>query len=75
MTPTFQVWQAPGGCIWEGEDQEEAFLYGLRCRRPGVLIEVVEVFTRNGSDRLRCIMRSGERRQAGASDDISVSDT
>jgi hypothetical protein len=40
-----------------------------------VLIEVVEVFTRNGSDRLRCIMRSGERRQAGASDDISVSDT
>jgi hypothetical protein len=66
------VWQSPGGRIWEGDDQEEAFLCGLRARRPGVLIEVVEVCTTtNGVHRLRCIMRCGQRRGVTATDDGS----
>ena len=38
--PGFEVWQSPGGLIWEGSDQEEAFLTAVECRRPGVVIEV-----------------------------------
>ncbi len=44
MAPAFEVWESPGGLAWEGTDQEEAFLTGLSRRRPGVVIEVVEIF-------------------------------
>ncbi len=53
--PGFQVWRSPGGIIWRGVDQEEAILTGLQSRRPGVFIEVVEVFNMAGDVRPRLI--------------------
>lgn len=55
MAPGFEVWQSPGGLIWEGSDQEEAFLIALRRRRPGVLLEVAEIFNLSGDLRPRRI--------------------
>ncbi|MBI3997587.1 MAG: hypothetical protein HY355_01045 [Armatimonadetes bacterium] len=51
--PGFQVWQAPGGLVWEGTDQEEAFLAGLRHRKPGVVVEVAEIYNMAGDLRPR----------------------
>jgi hypothetical protein len=53
MAPGFEVWQAPGGLIWEGSDQEEALLVALRLRRKGVLVEVAEIFNMAGELRPR----------------------
>ncbi|HET8679829.1 MAG TPA: hypothetical protein VFM39_06885 [bacterium] len=55
MAPGFEVWQSPGGLVWEGSDQEEAFLTALRLRRPGVLLEVAEIFNISGDLRPRRI--------------------
>ncbi len=51
--PAFEVWQSPGGMIWQGMDQEEAFLVALRNRQPGVVIEVAEIFNMLGELRPR----------------------
>lgn len=51
--PGFEVWQAPGGMLWQGMDQEEAFLVALENRRPGVVIEVAEIFNMRGELRPR----------------------
>jgi hypothetical protein len=51
--PGFEVWQAPGGMIWQGMDQEEAFLVALKHRQPGVVIEVAEIFNKFGELRPR----------------------
>ncbi|MGH2404991.1 MAG: hypothetical protein ACRDGN_11075 [bacterium] len=53
--PGFQVWESPGGLIWEGADQEEAILTALEHRRPGVVIEVAEIFNMLGDVRPRRI--------------------
>ena len=53
MAPAFEVWESPGGLAWEGTDQEEAFLTALRRRRPGVVIEVAEIFDTFGQLRPR----------------------
>ncbi len=65
--PRFQVWQSPGGMIWEGLDQEEAFLTALRRRRPGVLIEVAEIFNLSGDLRPRRIAHFDDRQPSEAS--------
>lgn len=65
--PRFQVWQSPGGMIWEGLDQEEAFLTALRRRRPGVLIEVAEIFNLSGELRPRRIAHFDDRQPSEAS--------
>lgn len=65
--PRFQVWQSPGGMIWEGLDQEEAFLTALRRRQLGVLIEVAEIFNLSGELRPRCIARFDDRQPSEAS--------
>jgi hypothetical protein len=64
----FEVWQSPGGLIWEGVDQEEAFLTAIQCRRPGVLIEVAEIQYVSGHVRPRRIACYDDRRAAGTSD-------
>ncbi len=61
--PGFEVWQSPGGLVWEGSDQEEAFLVALRLRRSGVLLEVAEIFNLSGDLRPRRIA-CHDRRQA-----------
>ena len=53
--PQFEVWASPGGKVWEGSDQEEAFLTGIGLRRHGALIEVVEIADMSGHIRPRCI--------------------
>lgn len=65
--PRFQVWQSPGGMIWEGLDQEEAFLTALRRRRPGILIEVAEIFNLSGELRPRRIAHFDDRQPSEAS--------
>lgn len=55
--PGFEVWQSPGGIVWAGEDQEEAILTALQQRRPGVIIEVAELFSVLGDLRPRRIAR------------------
>jgi hypothetical protein len=54
--------------IWEGSDQEEAFLTAIQCRRPGVLIEVAEIYNPLGQLRPRRIACYDDRQPAGASD-------
>jgi hypothetical protein len=54
--------------IWEGSDQEEAFLTAIQCRRPGVLIEVAEIYNPLGQLRPRRIACYDDRQTAGASD-------
>lgn len=66
--PGFEVWQSPGGLMWEGSDQEEAFLTAIQCRRPGVLIEVAEIYSALGQLRPRRIAWYDDRETAGASD-------
>jgi len=66
--PGFEVWQSPGGLMWEGSDQEEAFLTAIQCRRPGVLIEVAEIYSTLGQLRPRRIACYDDRETAGASD-------
>ena len=66
--PGFEVWQSPGGLIWEGSDQEEAFLTAVECRRPGVVIEVAEIYNTSGHLRPRRIACYDDRQAAGASD-------
>ncbi len=39
--------------IWQGMDQEEAFLIALKHRQPGVLTEVAEIFNMLGELRPR----------------------
>lgn len=51
--PGFEVWQSPGGLVWRGSDQEEAFLVALTHRQPGVLVEVAEIFNVFGELRPR----------------------
>lgn len=53
--PEFEVWESPGGMIWEGKDQEEAILAALRRRRPGVIIEIAELYNALGDLRPRRI--------------------
>ena len=67
VVPGFEVWQSPGGLIWEGEDQEEAILIGLRHRRPGVFIEVAELFNAMGDLRSRRIAHYDGRTRSEAS--------
>ncbi len=55
--PGFQVWESPGGMIWEGADQEEALLTALQHRRPGVVVEVAEIYNTRGELRLRRVAR------------------
>lgn len=64
MAPGFEVWQSPGGLVWEGSDQEEAFLTALRLRRSGVLLEVAEIFNISGDLRPRRIARHDGRQAA-----------
>jgi hypothetical protein len=54
--------------IWEGSDQEEAFLTAIECRRPGVVIEVAEIYNTSGHLRPRRIACYDDRQAAGASD-------
>ncbi len=65
--PGFEVWASPGGKIWEGADQEEAFLTGIRLRQRGVLIEVVEISDMYGHIRPRCIAAFSDRLPSEAS--------
>ncbi len=61
--PGFQVWLSPGGLVWEGTDQEEAFLVGLglaHCE-PDVIVEIAELYNSSGELRLRCIARHDDR--------------
>jgi hypothetical protein len=51
--PSFEVWRAPGGMIWQGMDQGEAFLVVLNHRQAGVVIEVAEIFDVEGELRPR----------------------
>ncbi len=62
--PGFEVWESPGGLVWEGADQEEAFLTALGRRRPGVLIEVAEIRDIFGQVRPRRIAVHGDRQEA-----------
>ncbi len=64
MAPAFEVWQSPGGLVWEGSDQEEAFVTALRHRRPGVLIEVAEIFNISGDLRPRRVAYFDDRQTA-----------
>ncbi|HET6780734.1 MAG TPA: hypothetical protein VFH67_01425 [bacterium] len=61
MAPGFEVWQSPGGKVWEGTDQEEAILNGLKIRRPGVLVEIAELFDILGQLRPRRIASFDDR--------------
>ncbi|MEX0766571.1 MAG: hypothetical protein WD140_07165 [bacterium] len=61
MAPGFEVWQSPGGKVWEGTDQEEALLTALKIRRPGVLVEIAELFDVFGQLRPRRIASFGDR--------------
>jgi len=54
--------------MWEGSDQEEAFLTAIQYRRPGVLIEVAEIYSALGQLRPRRIACYDDRETAGASD-------
>ncbi len=64
MAPGFEVWQSPGGKVWEGIDQEEAVLTGLKLRRPGVLVEIAELFDVFGQLRPRRIARFDGRQNS-----------
>ena len=59
--PGFEVWQAPGGMVWQGTDQEEAFLVGLQHRQRDIVIEVAEVFNEYGELRPRRLARHDGR--------------
>lgn len=61
MAPGFEVWEAPGGLVWEGSDQEEALLTALRLRRPGIMVEVAEVFNLSGDLRPRRLAHFDDR--------------
>ncbi len=65
--PAFEVWQAPGGKVWAGLDQEEALLTALQHRHAGVLIEVAEIFDLLGQLRPRCIATFDDRQPSEAS--------
>ncbi len=62
--PGFEVWESPGGLVWEGPDQEEAFLEALGRRRPGFLIEVAEIPDIFGQVRSPRIAVYGDRQEA-----------
>ncbi len=66
--PGFEVWESPGGLIWEGPDQEEAFLTAIQHRRPGAVIEVAEIYSIAGDLRPRRIACYDDRQGAEASD-------
>jgi hypothetical protein len=66
--PGFTVWEFPGGLIWEGDDQEEAILLGLNHCRPGVLVEVAEIYNMAGDLRPRRIAHCDGRQRIEASD-------
>jgi hypothetical protein len=55
VAPAFEVWESPGGLVWEGNDQEEAILTGLRRHRKGVFVEVAEIYDIFGRQRPRRI--------------------
>jgi hypothetical protein len=65
--PGFSVWEFPGGQVWEGDDQEEAILTALRLCRPGVLVEVAELYNMRGALRPRRIAHCDGRRRAQTS--------
>ena len=68
MAPGFEVWQSPGGLVWQGSDQEEAFLVALKHRQPGVLIEVAELFGVFGQLRPRRIAHHDDRQPSEATE-------
>ncbi|MGQ0570671.1 MAG: hypothetical protein ACT4P5_14275 [Armatimonadota bacterium] len=66
--PDFEIWESPGGLVWEGVDQEEAFLTALRRRRRGIVIEVAEIRDMFDQVRPRRIACYGDRQGAEVSD-------
>jgi hypothetical protein len=52
--------------IWQGADQEEAFLVALKHRQSGVLTEVAEIFNVHGELRPRRLARHDWRQPSEA---------